>query len=118
MKGKTNIYILTLAAMSLGMTALEVVTNLKESMVSESTQGLWGLIFVFVTVLWVQNDSKKNGFERPFDFGFLIYIFWPISFPWYLIFTRGMEGFVLFLGFISFWIGPWLAGLVAYAYFT
>lgn len=69
-------------------------------------------------ILWVYCDAGRSDFEKPFDFGFLVYIFWPVALPWYLVSTRGVEGVLIFLGFIALWIGPWLMGLVAYVYFS
>ena len=86
--------------------------------VSQTTNSIWGGIFILLTILWVYYDADRPDFKKPFDFGFLVYIFWPIALPWYLITTRGLEGILIFFGFISLWLGPWLAGLVAYVYYT
>ena len=105
---------LFLSAMGIGIT--EVLLNSQGEVVSDTTQTLWGLIFLILTITWTLADSKTNNIDRPFDNGFLLYIFWPIAFPYYLYITRGIEGIVLYLGFMSLWLGPWLAGLVAYTY--
>lgn len=99
------------------MGIVEVVVNLNEEFVSNSTQTLWGLVFLLLSILWANIDANRNSFEKPFDFGFLVYIFWPIALPWYLYTTRGVEGLLIFLGFITIWLGPWLSGLIAYVYY-
>ncbi|MEH6542493.1 MAG: hypothetical protein V7721_01000 [Porticoccaceae bacterium] len=113
---KKSLSISALIFLALGMGAVEVIMNSRGEVVSDSTQSLWGILFVIVTIVWAMADSETNEFDKPFDFGFLMYIFWPIALPYYLISTRGIEGIVLFFGFISIWLGPWLAGLVAYTY--
>ncbi|MCU7797911.1 MAG: hypothetical protein KZQ75_12340 [Candidatus Thiodiazotropha sp. (ex Myrtea spinifera)] len=118
MKGIQHIYLYTLMLLAACMGILEVLINLQGKVVSDATQSVWSFVFIIVTILWAQKDADKKGVYKPFDFGFLIYIFWPVAFPWYLTHTRGVEGALLFMGFISLWLGPWVAGLVAYAYFT
>ena len=116
MKGKA--YIITLITLAICMSVLEVLLNLKGKEVSGSTQFLWSFVFMILSILWAQKDAENRDVYKPFDFGFLFYIFWPVAFPWYLVHTRGIEGILLFLGFISLWLGSWFAGLVAYIYFA
>ena len=101
-----------------GMGIVEVISGLKEVEASDSTHVLWSIIFFVLVALWVREDSNRDGFDKPFDLGFLIYILWPITLPWYLISTRGADGIFMFLGIVLLFIGPWLAGIVAYVYFT
>ena len=75
-------------------------------------------MFFMSTIFWAYYDAGRKDFKKPFDFGFFIYVFWQVAFPWYLIKTRGIEGVVLYLGFIALWLFPWLSGLVTYVYFT
>lgn len=110
--------IYALLVLSLGMSALEVLLNLKGEAASDTTQSLWGFVFVVLSIMWVYADSKQRQFHKPFEFGFVAYVLWPLVFPWYLVTTRGLEGVVLFFGFLLLWWAPWLAGLVAYVYFT
>lgn len=112
-----NLAVYILLLLSIGMGTVEVLFNSNGKLVSSSTQTLWSLVFSVITIVWVMADAKTNIFNKPFDFGFLMYIFWPIAFPYYLVSTRGVEGIVLFIGFVGILLGPWLAGLVAYNYF-
>jgi len=117
-KMNKNLYIYTLIFLAFCMGVIEVLLNLQGKEVLESTQSAWATVFVILSILWAYYDADKSDFEKPFDFGFLVYIFWPIAFPWYLVKTRGVEGLLLFFGFISLWLSPWLFGLVTYVYFT
>lgn len=113
---KKNILISALIFLAIGMGVVEVMLNSRGEVVSDSTQTLWGVISLILSIMWATADASTNEFEKPFDFGFLMYIFWPVALPYYLVATRGIEGIVLFVGLISIWLGPWLAGLVAYTY--
>ncbi len=113
-----NLYIYALIFLSFALGIIEVLSNLQEKFISQSTQSLWGLVFVVLTIIWAYYDAPSKKFQRPFSFGFLVYLFWPIAFPYYLIKTRGIEGLLIFMGFLALLFGPWLAGLVAYAYYT
>ena len=95
---------------------VEVILNLGGEVVSDSTRSLWAVIFLVMTIIWAMADADTNDFEKPFDFDFIMYVFWPVMLPYYLFSTRGIEGIVLFLGFVCIWLGPWLAGLVAHIY--
>lgn len=110
--------ILVLIILSIGMGVLEVVLNLDDDAVSDTTQSLWSFIFIVLSIMWAYADARQRNFHKPFDFGFIAYVLWPIVFPWYLVTTRGIKGIVLFFGFLMCWFGPWLAGVIAYTYFT
>ncbi len=118
MRKNKSLYIYILLVLALCMSLMEVSFTLQAQQVSDTTRIIWGFVFLISSVLWVANDVKGRNFPRPFEFSFLMYIFWPIALPWYLMKTRGAEGFVLFLGFVALWLAPWMAGLVAYTYFT
>lgn len=113
-----NLMIYILLLLFLCMSALEIIVNLQGETVSDTTQSIWGFVFIILSILWAYADSKQKSFHKPYEFGFLAYALWPIVFPWYLIATRGIEGFVLFLGFLLLWLGPWLLGCIVYIYFN
>ena len=109
-------YLVLLLILTLGMTFVEVLSVLKSYEVQNSTVFLWKISFFILTILWVKEDLKTKDFEQPFEFSFLLYILWPITFPWYLVSTRNFKGFVLFLGFLLIFFFPWLSALISYAY--
>ncbi len=102
--------------LSIAVGCLEFYLNSIGRFETKQTQLVWGFVFVVLTIVWTLDDVKKRKFEKPFDFGFLMYVFWPIAFPYYLVSTRGIEGLVHIAGFLALWLGPWMAGLVAYVY--
>jgi len=115
MKKNKIIYIYTMIGLSICLTIIEILLNSQGKEVSNSTALLWSLIFIVLSILWANSDIDSTDLEKPFDFGFLIYILWPIAFPWYLIKTRGFKGILLYTGFILVWQGPSAAGAVTYA---
>ncbi|WP_370280694.1 hypothetical protein [Pontibacterium sp.] len=116
MNGRYNLFIVVLLVLSLGMAVTEVAFNLHSETISESTQVIWAIIFLFSTIMWAYYDADRKDFDKPFDFGLLVYVFWPIALPWYLLKTRGLEGVLIFLGFLFLFVGPWLAGYLTQIY--
>lgn len=90
--------------------------NSNGEVVSDETQMLWSFIFIVLSIMWAVEDTKNNKFEKPFNFGFLMYVFWPIFFPYYLWVTRRTDAIPMCSGFIFIWVGPWLMGLISYVY--
>ena len=113
---RVSIIIIILLILSILTGVAEFYLNSKGIFEADRIQSAWGLVFLILTIMWAIDDSKKQDFERPFDFGFLMYIFWPLAFPYYLLATRKVEGFTHIVGFYGLWVAPWFAGLVAYIY--
>lgn len=116
MMNKKNLITVTFILLAICVGTVEVILNSQGEVTSDVTQTAWGAISLFLTIVWAMADSETNDFDKPFDFGFLMYMFWPIALPYYLYSTRGLDGIVLYIGFMGVWVGPWLAGLVAYTY--
>ena|ERR1700722_6371857 len=70
---------------------------------------------VMLIVLWVDADSKdRPQITKPFDYGFLVYLFWLPYLPYYLWRTRGAFGLVIFLGFLVLLLLGWLLQVCIY----
>jgi len=71
---------------------------------------LWQVLFVVLLVLWLESDSRgRPDIHRPFDFRFLVFIYWIPYLPYYLWRTRRGLGVLLFAGFLGlFFLGPLL----------
>lgn len=113
-----NLCLAALILMSMILGGMEVLLNLQDKEVSDSSSNTWSFVFLVGTIFWTYYDADRKDFEKPFDFGFLIYVFWPVAFPWYLVQTRGIEGLMIYFGFIFLWLAPWIMGLITYMYFT
>ena len=83
-----------------------------------AVQTVWKCVFFLLAALWIQRDAKENRSDVPFDFGFLVYIFLPFALPYYLVRSRGGEGFVTALGFFGLYFLPYILGMFTYVYFT
>ena len=94
----------------------QIVLNLNNEIVSDSTDTLWYLIFSVIVAVWVNKEPEKVKFEAPFEFGAFVYFAWPLILPYYLVKTRGYEGVLVFIGFLGLYLMPFLSGLVAFVY--
>lgn len=114
---RSSVCIIVIVLLSFLVSFVEFYLNSIGQFETERTQSVWGLVFALLTIIWAVDDAKRQRLEVPFEFGFLMYMVWPLAFPYYLVSTRGVDGMVYLAGFLSLWIGPWLVGLVAYVYF-
>jgi hypothetical protein len=77
----------------------------------------WGYVFAGMLAFWVNEDSKgRSEIYRPsFDIGLFIYLVWLIYLPYYLLRTRGRQGWLWILGlFVLAFLGAILQ-LIVYA---
>lgn len=77
-------------------------------------QATWSLVFLVLLVLWVDMDCRKRkNIYRPYEFGFLVFLFWLPYLPYYLLRTRQAWGLVWLIGFaMLFYCGYWLQWIV------
>ena len=70
-------------------------------------------------ILWMQRDSARTRVAAVHDLGFLIWVSWPVTIPWYVWKTRGVSGWRLALGLqaviLSWWLGWVCAAWGSYA---
>jgi hypothetical protein len=73
----------------------------------------WAIIFSLLVAMWIDADSRGNSkVYRPYDFGFLMYLVWPLYLPYYLIRTRGTWGVAWLIGFVALYLLSWAFRLV------
>lgn len=113
---KNPALIILILTLSVLVSCVEFYLNSRGEFLTETTQTTWGLVFGLLTIWWAWNDAKERGMHKPFDFGFLMYVFWPVAFPYYLLSSRKVEGIIWLAGFAALWSAPFFAGLVAYIY--
>ncbi|PYV34065.1 MAG: hypothetical protein DMG22_07465 [Acidobacteria bacterium] len=70
--------------------------------------------FGFLTLMsyWLQNDSKRSEAWRVRDFGFFMFLMWPLIVPYYLLKTRGARGLVLIVGFVGSYVVAFILSLL------
>ena len=104
----------TLLAFSAGYA---VVSAFAASRHADPSQGLaiaWIAAFSVLVALWAREDNRR-GEGRPREYSWLLMIFfWPVVLAWHLVKTRGLEGFVLYLGFIAIYLAPTYLRMVAW----
>ena len=97
---------------------VEVLAALEEQATSGGTSFLWSILFAVVMALWTSNDAKTRGLYKPYEYSYLVFLFWPFVLPYHLIKTWGAEGLLMFLGVLGIYFLPFISGLAAWAYFT
>ena len=50
---------------------------------------------VTAVCLWLQKDARRTGVGNIQDWGFFLWLFWPVLIPWYAFKTRGIAGWRL-----------------------
>lgn len=66
-------------------------------------QRVWGYVFPLLLACWVEEDSRgRSEIYRPsFDIGLFIYLIWILYLPFYLLRTRGKNGWLWIVGLFS-----------------
>ena len=81
--------------------------DLRGSLSRPASTALADTVSVILLVMWIAADRKDHPqIERPFDYGFLVLMFWLPYLPYYLWRSRGAAGLWMFVGFLGlFWLG-------------
>jgi hypothetical protein len=73
---------------------------------------------LIAVILWLQKDARRTGVATVQDWGFFLWLAWPLLIPWYAFKTRGRAGWRLLVGLtaiiLSAYITAWVVALVAY----
>lgn len=75
------------------------VLGYNDKIISDQTSFIWGISYILLIGWWIDNDRKINRHDYPFEFGYFIFVLWPIILPHYLTRTRGIKGVFQTLGF-------------------
>ena len=104
----------TLIGLSVAVGCYEAVLFILGHAVGAPFQSTWTLVFLLLLVAWVDTDCReKKNVYRPYEFGFLVFLFWLPYLPYYLLRTRRALGLLWLLGFVLlFYIGYFLEWLV------
>ena len=110
--------VLSLLLASILYSLVTAVAAINEQNTSAGSDFLWSLFFALAVAFWTSNDAKSRDLYRPYEYSFFVFLFWPFVLPYHLTRTRGSEGFLLFMGFMSLNLLPYCCGLVVWAYFS
>jgi len=114
MKKIENYIVLSIVFLSCLFTLQQFYMGFKETESPDSIYNLWALIFMVLIATWCQKDAQ--GKNWPFEYGYFVFLFWPVVLPYYLIKTRGLEGFIMFIGFGALSVVPNIAWIIGYQY--
>ena len=56
---------------------------------------------VITVIMWLQTDAHRTGVGAVHDFGFFLWLAWPVLIPWYAWKTRGFAGWRLIVGLFA-----------------
>ena len=106
--------LITLVLLSVAVGAYEAVLFSFGHVAGQSFHIVWSLVFVLLLIFWLELDCKeRKEIYRPFEFGFLLFLFWLPYLPYYLLRTRHAHGLLWLLGFVLlFYLGYALQWLV------
>ena len=108
--------VLALFALSVLYSMLAVYVVIKGGAVSGRTGILWVIVFALLVALWTKNDKDKDREQKPYEYSFFVFLFWPIVLPYHLIRSRGIEGLLMFLGFLAMHELPSVVATMTWAY--
>lgn len=92
--------LVVLAGASVLVSAADAVLYSQDLVGAENLLVVWSLAFGLLTAMWIEADSRGNPkVYRTYEFGFLLYLIWPVYLPYYLVRTRGAAGLVWLAGF-------------------
>ena len=98
----------------LGAALVVLALPLVHALVGESPTELEVIVAGYVpmifVLLWMTDDAYRRRSTPCFDFGFLMWIFFPLTLLGYLVWTRGWWGLVVFAGMLAAIYVPWFVG--------
>jgi hypothetical protein len=95
-------FLVTLVAASVLTGAYEVILYWLDVESAGSALSVSGLVFVVLLVCWVDADSNDYPqIYRPFEYGYLVLLFWIPYLPYYLWRTRRGVGLLMLAGFVA-----------------
>ena len=74
---------------------------------------------LLAVILWLQKDAARTGVGAVHDWGYFLFLGWPIIIPWYAFKTRGRAGWKLVAQLIGLIMSApatsWVISVVKYA---
>jgi len=114
-----NYLLLVLVALSILVSIYEGLLYWYDLETSESLLQVCHFIFIVLLVFWVDSDSKDHPeIYRPYEYRYLMFLFWPVYLPYYFCRTRGAFGLLALSGFAGLFLMSYLVQWVIYAALT
>lgn len=115
MKSNSRFILLSIIGLSILIGGYEAIMYANGFEISQGLHFIYGAVFLVLLALWVHEDSKTYpNIYRPFEYGYLVFIFYIPYIPYYLIKTRGwLLGIGLLTGlFILYNTGYFLVWII------
>jgi hypothetical protein len=112
----TSPYLIAIIVGSVLVGVVETLSYWRDVEPTSPLVSAWPLAFLVLLVLWVIEDSKSHpNIDKPFEYGFLVFI-WAIPYlPYYFWRTRRFKGLLLLIGFVALYLLGYFGQLVLYA---
>ena len=114
MNKQSNLIALTIVLISIIFSVQQFYMGITDRESSDNIFTLWVVLFTALISMWCQKDQAEG--QLTSNIGLMAFLFWPIVLPYYLLKTRGIEGFVTFIGFSTLYISPNISWLIGYQY--
>lgn len=90
MRNNKSLIILTIVALSLLMGGYQTYLNQNGYGLSLGLSYTWTMVSYILFAMWVVEDSKSySNIYRPYEYGYLVFLFSLVYLPYYFIKTRG-----------------------------
>ncbi len=118
MKNSKTFFILVILISSFVLTIYGAVLGFREFDISNTLYTTWFFVFSVAIAYWANADAINKNELWGLDWPFYAFMFWPIVIPYYLCKTRGIDGLIQFLGFVTIYLAPFLGNLMSYFYLS
>ena len=82
---------------------------------SERLFTVWETLFVLFLVWWVELDSRERAeIYRPYEYGFLVLIYWGLYVPYYFIQTRKLKGVLVIIALVLLFEASYIVPYIIY----
>jgi len=107
--------VVVLLAISAAFCVVGGVAASRGKEVSQSTDVLWTLVFSILVTLWARNDDRYPVTRSRGDYSYLLmFFFWPVVLLNHALRSRGIEGAVLYVGFMAIYFVPYFVQMAAW----
>lgn len=67
-------------------------------------------------LVWMTADARRIRRTPCYDFGFLAALCFPLSLPWYCVWSRGWRGVLLLFLLLALWVAPHVLAALFWAF--
>jgi hypothetical protein len=106
-----------LLAISAALSGVGALAASRGKDVSESTDMLWTFVFSVLLTLWARADDRYPVTRSKGDYSYLLmFFFWPVVLLNHALRSRGMEGAVLYVGFMAIYFVPYVVRMAVWVW--